>query len=662
MRSFLLFSVFLASSLGLPLFSQEDPKEAQYSRLDTAIAWLSDGVKLPDAEALGRRRSKPETDPEDVIAAAKERAAKEKKLILWYVPRQPGSHMNRAAILDGYLKTAVFSDPEVAEFVNRAFVPVRCCVTTALASDHAIRRFAFVEPGFLFLNPQGETVHVVDRLRTFNADWCLALFRAVLAKHPEFAVKEAAPGAGLLDRAKEARRRRDGKAALELLDKVPGPEALAEKGRVLLHLGRVEDAMAALEKASEQASPRQAEALYYRALGAMLSRRSADARGLWERLVKSHAGTTWAARAASNLVVREDSLPMGPGAHNFECLEWPPEAAMQELPTSTRWARTTADADDIARRAVEWLLRHQDQTGGWTDSRYVYCDSPKILPNVDMAVTSLAAAALLEWRDVAPARIDAALAAAIPYLMDEKRMARRQNEEAYADAYRLLFLARRQAGLTGKDRNAGLDAMKARIASLAGQQRKSGLFWHEYENPFVTAAVVQCLDAAKRAGGEVPDAIFTRTRDGLERCRSKDARYTYAGQGRPSVAKDCSSRSPMCEDARRICGGEGSDVAAALARFAEFLDRQEAVRVCDFHSDGELGGFFFFHGFFHATEAARALPPEKRAEFEAKLLEHLVKIPEWDGSFLDSHELGKSYGTAMALLSLRNLKPGAKEY
>jgi hypothetical protein len=32
----------------------------------------------------------------------------------------------------------------------------------------------------------------------------------------------------------------------------------------------------------------------------------------------------------------------------------------------------------------------------------------------------------------------------------------------------------------------------------------------------------------------------------------------------------------------------------------------------------------------------------------------LQKIPEMDGSFVDSHEFGRSYGTAMALLILRN--------
>jgi hypothetical protein len=34
----------------------------------------------------------------------------------------------------------------------------------------------------------------------------------------------------------------------------------------------------------------------------------------------------------------------------------------------------------------------------------------------------------------------------------------------------------------------------------------------------------------------------------------------------------------------------------------------------------------------------------------------VLSIPEFDGSFIDSHELGKSYGTAMALLVLKRAR------
>ena len=54
--------------------------------------------------------------------------------------------------------------------------------------------------------------------------------------------------------------------------------------------------------------------------------------------------------------------------------------------------------------------------------------------------------------------------------------------------------------------------------------------------------------------------------------------------------------------------------------------------------------------------ASKALPPDKRTAHDRKLVEHVMSIGEIDGSFLDSHELGKSYGTAMALLILNRVR------
>ncbi|HZL72020.1 MAG TPA: hypothetical protein VFC86_06150, partial [Planctomycetota bacterium] len=93
---------------------------------------------------------------------------------------------------------------------------------------------------------------------------------------------------------------------------------------------------------------------------------------------------------------------------------------------------------------------------------------------------------------------------------------------------------------------------------------------------------------------------------------------------------------------------------AAMEQFWAFLERRERVRVCDFHSDQELAGFFFWNNFYHTTEAAALLEEKSREAANARAAAHLAKIPEVDGSFIDSHEMGKSYGTAAALLSLKN--------
>jgi hypothetical protein len=113
------------------------------------------------------------------------------------------------------------------------------------------------------------------------------------------------------------------------------------------------------------------------------------------------------------------------------------------------------------------------------------------------------------------------------------------------------------------------------------------------------------------------------------------------------------SRTAICELALQECGKLGpSDVAAGVEAYWKFVDRLEAVRQCDYHSDGRLAGFFYFHAGFHTLEAARTLGGTAKESAQKRFRERLLAIPEWDGSFVDSHEIGKSYGTASALLML----------
>ena len=81
------------------------------------------------------------------------------------------------------------------------------------------------------------------------------------------------------------------------------------------------------------------------------------------------------------------------------------------------------------------------------------------------------------------------------------------------------------------------------------------------------------------------------------------------------------------------------------------------MRHTDFHSDGQIAGFMFLHALYHTSEAIRLLPEERAQSERNKLRERLLQYPEMDGTFLDSEELGRSYGSAMALLVLSNTLP-----
>ncbi|HKS15712.1 MAG TPA: hypothetical protein VJU16_00210 [Planctomycetota bacterium] len=662
---FRLLVLFVAA--GSFAWAQEPPPA--WKKCGTEIAWMSDKRPLKDNNQ-GGALVKTDVDLEELWSDVKAKAAETKRPILWYIPKVAGSHMYRGAILNHYMDAAIWSDEAVVGLVNRRFVPLRAACAKELADQSGVKRWRVVEPAIVIFDADGKELHYIQRIRTFNADFIAAALRAALDKASPAAPPDGASGeelmaGGWFDAAAKKLpgsplslaelRRREGKfdEALAILVRAASQGANADelearRGRVLLSAGRIAEAKASLSKSK---SP---EATYYLAHAERLSGHDDTAKEIWTKLAASAGDTRWGWRSASNTTLHDDKKAFGPGALGYEDVIG--SAAPAAGATTTKWERSAADLDDIAKRAVAWLLRNQSANGSWNDSRYAYWPSPEIQPNVHMAVTGLACSALLEWRAVDPERIDAALALGEKYLLDETKMARGKNEESYADAYRLLYLARKQEKLADEAaKKLGTGRMNGLVVSLAAIQDKTGFWSHEYFNPFVTAAVLQVLQRAQRAGATVDDAILTRGGAALKTTRDDKGRQAYGAGTRGSNDSNSSGRNAMCEAALlEVKATDKESFEAAMDQFWAFLDRRENVRVCDFHSDQELAGFFFFNNFYHTMEAVPLLEAKSRERAIARATEHLAKIPEIDGSFIDSHEMGKSYGTAAALLSLKH--------
>ena len=113
---------------------------------------------------------------------------------------------------------------------------------------------------------------------------------------------------------------------------------------------------------------------------------------------------------------------------------------------------------------------------------------------------------------------------------------------------------------------------------------------------------------------------------------------------------------PYCEYALYLCGQSKAEaVAAALEKSFPYNDLLERVRKYDDHADQyHNGGFFFWYDQYGRAVAARGVG---QAAALAKQKEIVLSIPEIDGCWVDSHELGRSYGTAMALLTLKLCEP-----
>ncbi|MBX3461831.1 MAG: hypothetical protein KF830_01555 [Planctomycetes bacterium] len=647
------------AALTAVLAAQQTTPPAAALRLDDHIAWRHDGQ-----EHFERVPPKPVAqDRMALVDAACAEAKRRGTLVLWYVPRIEeqglrGRQMYRAPVLDLYMRQVVFGDPDVAELCNHAFVPLRCTMDQALCDRFGLRPLAFVEPAVVWLDGSGRVVHFVERFRTFHGHWFASLCVRVL-EHAGVQL----PGATV----DELRRVGRWREALALALKGGGRSAA--DGRAIAHLQRLlrepgptDPAAAGRTGDDGQDADRLA---YADALAALRAGQEDLARERFARVADRFPDTIWGRRARANVTPGPDDRPLGAAFAGFEAHGPLPEPAWRGLPKDTTWQGDPLRPEAIAAAGVEFLLAQQRAHGGFTDSRYAYWPDSSITPNAWVAITALCCTALLEHRPADPGalqqRIDAALRRGERYLLDPANLNRGRNEDCYADAYRMLYFARAAEGAEAARRDELVRQLDDLVAAAAKGQRPSGFWAHEYENAFATGAVVQQVLTARAAGAAVPAEVLDKAAGALLQARFPNGAYVYGGaaKGQPTGVKDSAGRMPLCEGTLLQLGrSDLARVRTALDAFWSHLERLETVRRNDFHSDGELAGFFFFHSLFHASEVVRLLPEDERPAHWRRFVDVLQRIPEFDGSFVDSHEIGRSYGTAMALLVLRNATRG----
>ena len=114
---------------------------------------------------------------------------------------------------------------------------------------------------------------------------------------------------------------------------------------------------------------------------------------------------------------------------------------------------------------------------------------------------------------------------------------------------------------------------------------------------------------------------------------------------------------PLCEGALFLWGQTPEqrvvDGLRNTFRMHEALDK--ARKYDDHTSSYSYGGFFYWYDMQSRTEAIREVSdPSVRTSFTQRQREQVMAVPEIDGCFVDSHEIGRSYGTAMALLCLND--------
>jgi hypothetical protein len=171
---------------------------APWRACETALPWFH-ASELPDFEPLltelvGQGRLEPfsrewiaaaqaEAPPFDDVLAA---AAEARKLVLWYVPALEGQHMILTHLLDRYMLTGPLSHPALIGVVGEAYIPLKLPAGGELARRFGLHAPDVLEPALLVLSPEGEVLHQMDRIATFDGELVAAWLAAIARDQREF--------------------------------------------------------------------------------------------------------------------------------------------------------------------------------------------------------------------------------------------------------------------------------------------------------------------------------------------------------------------------------------------------------------------------------------------------------------------------------------------
>lgn len=544
------------------------------------------------------------------LEAALAEAAESGRPVFWYVPSLEGSPMDRQPEVDRYMRAGPFSWPRTIALLEEHFVPVAAVADREDQERFGLAPREFIEPGWLVLAADGSERARLDRITTFEPDW----FDRPLM---ELAGLETLPERGL-------------------------PEDLAD----LWELLRSGDFAGVVDRA-RRANPAQwgtahrAELAWLIGVGLWAGAgQDEPARVVWRQAGQAWPDEPWAWKAAM------EAEGHGPFVRGFEVYGRLPEMVLTGPRDGSRAPSGSYTESELRDAAAAFFRRMRRDSGGFEDSIYDFGGTDS-LPNVYVAVTALAA------------RVGASVTS---YVFDDAFLAREDRDEiVWAHIYRIRLLCHllREGGGEG---DPGLRGHLERIVGdLIALQPDTGAWFHEYPNPFVIASVLVALKDAADQGIPVDAAVVEKGAKALVACRARDGAYTYGyrpGGSRRANIPGSAGRMPLCEHALSLWGfGEEGALEAALRAAFEHHPKLAAVRKYDDHADSlGYGGFFFWYDMHSRTEAILHLPEgELRSDLVARQKQLILDLPEIDGCFVDSHELGRVYGTAMAMLCLEML-------
>lgn len=584
---------------------------SQALRIGTAVDWQPD---MEAAVAKSRETGKP---------------------IFWYVPTINGTFMDRKPEIDRYMLAGPFSWPDVIEDLNQRFIPVRQAPTREQQAKYDLVPYKFIEPGFLIVNTDGAQRLKVDRLTTLHIEW----LRRLLSQH--------------------------GGASADSIEQSSNMKRFSK--------GEYRELISDLKTKSDAGKANSEDGLIY---GMSLFRlgRHAEATKVWQQTSQQFGDDPLGWKAAA------EAEKIGPFVRGFEIHRQLPQGAFQfDSIKGSASPENTYPLADVRARGIEFLLGMQDQDGGFRDSDYDFGGTDS-LPNVHVAVTALAGTAMLqELGRIAKAsaingetrkKLATAIKSAINFVTDDSKINIVDRDEIlWAFAYRLRFLIQVKKLSPAIGENFGIPEatldqhISKSVAALESVQSRRGNWYHEYNNPFVTATALLALFEAHDTGVTVDSTKIEKGVASLARDRFGNGAFPYAssrgeGNRKPGGEREIAEsagRMPLCELGLWYWGKSSDEVLAGAIKnsFRGQANLDRSLKYDDHTSALNYGGFFFWYDMRARSEAiSRVKDAATKAEFVRHQHAIIRRLPEIDGCFVDSHELGRVYGTSMALLSL----------
>ena len=560
------------------------------------------------------------------------------KPVFWYIPTLPNTFMDRKIELHRYMLAGPFSWPSIIKTLNENAICLKAVPNRQQQKQFELQKYKFVEPGFLILSPESSKQSQVDELTTLNPVWLHELIQKSIGLKTS--------------------------AALYSADAQPAWDLLAER-----------DYTAALAQAKlELAKPELSDALRVELelLSGMAMFRTGEhsqALATWKAASERYPEQplAWKAAAEAQLI--------GPFARGFETHVNLPLAAMTAGIESRGSAapKGVYSLTQLRERSTLFLLSMQANDGGFRDSDYDFGGSDS-LGNVHVAVTSLAGLALLERHEQLgqdeldlKKRLIEAVSSAAKFVANDSNLNKRDRDEIlWACAFRLRFLLACGRSSEPQIQTAvPSDQMPRIIKSLEMIQSRRGSWYHEYSNPFTTATALLALQEAARDGHSVDSERVSKGAKSLAGQRFRNGAFPYMSSNkakepdnpsrdaRRSQRIGSAGRMPLCELALFQTGKseDGKLAAAVETSFEQHAALAKSYKY-DNHTDTfSYGGFFFWYDMRSRCEAIKFVADDSQREnFVAQQRALMMGLPELDGCFVDSHELGRVYGTAMALI------------